>query len=89
MKSFVRFVCGYDRRNVRKKRDICKIKKKVLCLSSSEKQITPFSNIMPLDLKLKPNETSLEKRYREVYTATWIWLDKYWESHNLHYLKVS
>ncbi|KAK4469786.1 hypothetical protein MN116_006624 [Schistosoma mekongi] len=46
------------------------------------------SNIQPLRLKSKLNETPLEFKYRNVYQETWRWLDEYWSSYNLSYSKA-
>ncbi|CAH8536282.1 unnamed protein product [Schistosoma rodhaini] len=46
------------------------------------------SNIHPLKFKSKPNETTLELKYRTVCQETWRWLNEYWSLYNLSYSKA-
>ncbi|VDP77509.1 unnamed protein product [Schistosoma mattheei] len=46
------------------------------------------SNIHPLRFKSKPNETSLELKYKTVCQETWRWLNEYWSLYNLSYSKA-
>ncbi|CAH8494930.1 unnamed protein product [Heterobilharzia americana] len=55
---------------------------------NTTQQFQCSSNIQPLRLKPNSNETALELKYRTVYEETWRWLDEYWSSYNLSYLKA-
>ncbi|TNN12076.1 Apoptogenic protein 1 [Schistosoma japonicum] len=55
---------------------------------SNSRSFQNSSNIQPLKLKSKLNETPLELKYRNVYQETWRWLDEYWSLYNLSYSKA-
>ncbi|XP_076670703.1 COA8 family protein CG14806, mitochondrial-like isoform X2 [Andrena cerasifolii] len=47
----------------------------------------PISNLRPIIFARSPNETNLEKRYREVREATQLWNQDFWLRHNASFIE--
>ncbi|XP_076670704.1 COA8 family protein CG14806, mitochondrial-like isoform X1 [Andrena cerasifolii] len=47
----------------------------------------PISNLRPIIFARSPNETNLEKRYREAREATQLWNQDFWLRHNASFIE--
>lgn len=48
----------------------------------------PVSNLRKVIFRIPPNETELEKRYRELRSEVQEWNQKFWEKHNSRFYQV-
>lgn len=49
----------------------------------------PVSNLRKVIFRIPPNETELERKYRELRTEVQEWNQKFWEKHNSRFYQVT